>query len=80
MKLTTAAMVDDLAEKVDEYPLSQGHSVLFAYNWDLEKCTLYGVVGCPLFRGCLSIEGNGRTIGTFRIVLYCGCPLLRGVR
>ena len=29
-----------------------------------------GVVGCPLRRGCLSIEVNGRTIGTFRIVHY----------
>ena len=38
------------------------------YNWDRENCPLYGVVGCPLFRGCLSIEVNGRTVGTFRIV------------
>ena len=31
------------------------------------------------FRGCLSIEVNGRTVGTFGIVpLYRGCPLLRG--
>ena len=39
---------------------------------------LYGVVGCPLFRGCLSIEVNGRTLATFRIVCYItveGCPL-----
>ena len=28
------------------------------------------VAGCPLFRGCLSIEVNGRTVGTFRIVCY----------
>ena len=40
------------------------------YNWDCESCPLYGVVGCPLFRGCLSIEVNGRTVGTFRIVRY----------
>ena len=31
---------------------------------------LYGVAGCPLFRGCLSIEVNGRTVGTFRTVRY----------
>ena len=31
-------------------------------------CALYGVAGCPLFRGCLGIEVNGRTVGTFRIV------------
>ena len=57
------------------------------YNWDHENCPLYGVVGCPLFRGCLSIEVNGRAVGTFRIVHYIvgvrysgvsviqGCPL-----
>ena len=28
------------------------------------------VAGCPLFRDCLSIEVNGRAIGTFRIVRY----------
>ena len=31
---------------------------------------IYGVAGCPLFRGCLSIEVNGRAVGTFRIVRY----------
>ena len=30
----------------------------------------YRVAGCPLFRDCLSIEVNGRTVGTFRIVCY----------
>ena len=40
------------------------------YNWDRESCPLYRVAGCPLFRGCLSIEVNGRTVGTFRIVCY----------
>ena len=44
--------------------------VLLAYNWDRENCPLYGVAGCPLFRGCLSIEVDGRAIGTFRIVRY----------
>ena len=47
--------------------------LLFACNWDRENCPLYGVPGCPLFRGCLSIEVNGRTVGTvgtFRIVRY----------
>ena len=46
--LTTAAMVDNCAEKFDKCPLNRG----------------------PLFRGCLSIEVNGRTVGTFRIVRY----------
>ena len=44
--------------------------MLFAYNWDCESCPLYGVAGCSLFRGCVSIEVNGRTVGTFGIVCY----------
>ena len=63
-------MVDNLAEKVNKCPLNWGHWVLFAYNWDRENCPLYRVAGCPLFRDCLNIEVNGRTVGTFRIVLY----------
>ena len=43
---------------------------MLAYNWDRENCLLYGVVGCLLFRGCLSIEVNGRAVGTFRIARY----------
>ena len=43
---------------------------MLAYNWDCKNCPLYRVAGCPLFRGCLSIEVNGRTVGTFRIVRY----------
>ena len=62
--------MDNLAEKVDECPLNRGHWVLFAYSWDRESCLLYGVVGCLLFGGCLSIEVNGRTVGTFGIVRY----------
>ena len=31
---------------------------------------LYGAEGCPLSRGCLSIEVNGRTVGIFRSVCY----------
>ena len=31
---------------------------------------LYGVAGCLLFRGCLSIEVNGMAVGTFKIVRY----------
>ena len=63
-------MVDNLAEKVDECPLNRGRRVLLVYNLDRKNCPLYGVAGCPLFRGCLSIEVNGRTVGTFRIVCY----------
>ena len=35
-----------------------------------QKLSVYGVAGCPLFRGCLSIEVNGKTVGTFGIVRY----------
>ena len=45
-------------------------SILLEYNWDHEYCPLNRVVGCPLFRGCLSIEVNGRAVGTSRIVRY----------
>ena len=48
--------MDNLAEKVGE--------------WEREKCPLYKVVGCLLFRGCLSIEVNGTTVGAFGIVRY----------
>ena len=63
-------MVDNLAEKVEECPLNWGCWVLLAYNWDHENCPLCGVAGCPLFRGCLSIEVNGMAVGTFRIAHY----------
>ena len=62
--------MDNPGEKVDKCPLNRGCEVLFAYNWDRENCPLYGVAGCPLLKGCLSIEVNGKTVGTFRIVRY----------
>ena len=34
------------------------------YNRERENCLLYGVVGCLLFRGCLSIEVNGQVENT----------------
>ena len=43
-----------------------------------ENCLLKGVMECPLFKGCLNIEVNGRTVGTFRIVLYHGCLFKQG--
>ena len=75
--------MDNFAEKV-ECPLNQGQSVMLAYNWDPENSSLYGVVGCPLSRGCLRIAVNGRTVGTFRIVRYItgvrfsGLSVMRG--
>ena len=62
--------MDNHAEKFDECPLNRGRLVLLACNWDRENCPLYGVAGCPLFRGCLSIEVNERVVGTFIIVRY----------
>ena len=62
--------MDNLVEKVDKCPLNRGRCILLVYNWDRENCPLYGVAGYPLFRGCLSIEVNGRTVGTLRIVHY----------
>ena len=64
--------------------MSSKSGYIHAYNSDHENCPLYEVAGCPLFRGCLSIEVHGRTVGTFRIVCYTwvsafqGCSL-RGV-
>ena len=63
-------MVDNPAEKINRVSANRGCWVVLAYNWDRENCPLYGVAGCPLFRGCLSIEVNGRTVGTFRIARY----------
>ena len=39
--LTPAAMVVNLAEKVEVCPLNWGCYVLFAYNWELENCLLF---------------------------------------
>ena len=79
-------MVDSLAEKVDECPLNRDRCLrtIAVRTCDRENCPLYGVAGCPLFRGCLSIEVNGRAIGTFRIdryivgVSYSGVSVKRG--
>ena len=60
----------DLADRVDKCLLNQGCWVLFVYNWNRNNCLLYRVAGWPLFNGCLSIEVNGRTVGTFRIICY----------
>ena len=71
--------MDNPAEKVDECPLNRGRKT---YNWDRESCPLYGIAGCPLLRGCLIIEVNGRTVGTLiqNCPLYRRWPLLRGDR
>ena len=47
-----------------------GSLSIAVHNWDRENFPLYRVAGCPIFRGCLSIEVNGRAVGTFRIVRY----------
>ena len=73
-------MADNLAEKFDECPLNRGRQVLFAHNWGRENCPLYGVAGCPLFRGWLSIEVNEGKSGLSEFVISSvsaveGCPL-----
>ena len=50
--------------------MSAKSGLLLVYNWDRENCPLYGVAGCPLFRGCFIIEVNAIAVGTFRIVRY----------
>ena len=43
-------------------------------NWDREKCSLYRVAGCPLFRGCLKVnEMTVRTCGIVRYIVGVCC-------
>ena len=49
---------------------SRSLRIACVYTIGTAKTVRYGVAGCRLFRGCLSIEVNGRAIGTFRIVRY----------
>ena len=66
--LNPAAMVDNLAKKVD----TKSGIVNYCLHiiGSTKNCLLYGIVGCPLFRGCLSIEVNVRPVWTSRIVRY----------
>ena len=48
--------MNNLAENVDECPLNQGRYVLFVYNWEREKCPLFGVAGCCYSGVLKSIE------------------------
>ena len=68
-------MADSLAEKGNVCLLNQLLSIV-AYNWGYESGPLYGVSGCPLFRGCLSEWKDNRDFQNFP--LYRGCPLLWG--
>ena len=61
--------MDNLAKKVDKCPLNWS-IVRVQLGPRIQSCPLYGVARCPPFRGCLSIEVNGRTVGTFGIVCY----------
>ena len=62
--LTTAAMLDNLVEKVDKCALMSSPYVLFAYNWDRESCPLYGVDRWPRNRGFLSTIPKNDAVGT----------------
>ena len=44
-----------------------------------KNCPLYVVAGRPLSRVCLSIEVNGRIVGTFRIVRYIRVSTVEGI-
>ena len=69
--LTQAAMVDNLAEKVDDKcPLN--------YNWDCENWSLYRVAGCLLLRGCLTIKVNGRQLGFSELFVISGVSAVEG--
>ena len=60
---------------------------IFCLQWNpskvdnLEPHSLSIIVGCPLWRGCIDV--NGKTIGTQKFVRYIevsvieGCPLSR---
>ena len=55
--------------------------MLLAYIWDRKNCPLYGVAGCMLFRGCLSIEVNGRAVRIVHYIVgvrYSGVSIKRG--
>lgn len=60
--LTPAAMLDISCWKGQR--LTSVHQIRVV---KYENC---GVAGCPLFRGCLSIEVNVGIVGTFGIVCY----------
>ena len=52
-----------------------------SYIWDWIYCPLYGVAGCPFWRGYERTELYDKTIGTCEFVRYNavsvveGCPL-----
>ena len=73
-------MVDNLAERIDECPLNQGCYVLLC-TIGSEKCSLYGVAGCPLFRVSNVLKSMEKWVGTFSplyrgLSTVEGCPLI----
>ena len=64
-------MVDSLAEKVDECrSVKLGLLSTACVQLGPLKLSVIRSSGMSTFRGCLSIEVNGRTVGTFIIVRY----------
>ena len=51
------------------------------YNWEHEKCLLYRVAKCLVFRGSNNIilKSMEKQSGLSKLSLYRGCLLLRGV-
>ena len=57
----------------------RGYSLLRRLKRDQSKCPLYGIAGCPLFRGCFTIGVYGATIRTWVSVRYNGGVRSSGV-
>ena len=57
-----------------------GSLSVVCYKWDREKCPLYihVVAGSQVFRGCLSIEVNGRTVGLSELSIILWVSVKRG--
>ena len=54
--------MDNLAKKVDDCPPKSGSLSIVGIQLGPRKLSVIRSSGCPLFRGCLSIEMNGRTV------------------
>ena len=60
-------MVDNFAAKVDQYLLNWGR---LCATESMKSVHYQRVTGCPLLRGCLSIEVIGSAVGVFGSVRY----------
>ena len=70
MLLTTAAMVDNLAEKVERVSAKSRSLSIVCIQSGPRNLSIIRSSGVSAIQGCLSIEVNGKTVETFRIVCY----------